>query len=230
MCGQLFTPGDPHLQEWSIRESQRVNDSARCINGGIGADHELHAETPPDKEPLVLVTTMETPSFNWSCQLTPLLIKFPRHLQLMMMFFTLEEAFRLDDGIVKFQWFATITCDVIKKLRGSMYVQTSHTLLRSSTSSRSHLRAIMRHGASTHESGSAWKDLFHSCWLPFRSADNECIRQHLASQLEDYRYRAHQNRPPTSRQTHNRQTTKPQTHLIITNQFPANCGCVLGDS
>ena len=50
MCGHQFTPGEPRLQQWANRDSQRAHLHAQRITGGIGRDHELAPKVPADNE------------------------------------------------------------------------------------------------------------------------------------------------------------------------------------
>ena len=77
-----------------------------------------------------------------------------------------EEALRLDDEIMNFQWISTIPWSDIKDLRGSTVVQPL-TRLRCALQQAQHaiLRAILHHGSSSRGSQPAWKVvLLSSSW------------------------------------------------------------------
>ena len=50
MRGQNFTPCEPLLQQWAIRDTQRHYVHAQRITGGIGEDHELYRKVATDSE------------------------------------------------------------------------------------------------------------------------------------------------------------------------------------
>ena len=76
-------------------------------------------------------------------------------------FFGREEALRMDEEIMDFQWFEHVTWDSIKNLRGTTCVQAP-TRFRFALQQAQHaiLRAIIHNN-----SESAWKALVLSSWL-----------------------------------------------------------------
>ena len=77
-----------------------------------------------------------------------------------------EEALRMDEEIMDFQWFEHVTWDSIKDLRGTTYVQPP-TRFRFALQQAQHaiLRAIIHNNPTSLASQSAWKALVLSCWL-----------------------------------------------------------------
>ena len=77
-----------------------------------------------------------------------------------------EEALRMDEEIMDFQWFEHVTWDSIKDLRGTTYVQPP-TRFRFALQQAQHaiLRAIIHNNPTSPASESAWKALVLSSWL-----------------------------------------------------------------
>ena len=77
-----------------------------------------------------------------------------------------EEALRMDEEIMDFQWFEHVTWDSIKDLRGTTYVQPP-TRFRFALQQAQHaiLRAIVHNNPTSPASESAWKALVLSSWL-----------------------------------------------------------------
>ena len=77
-----------------------------------------------------------------------------------------EEALRMDEEIMDFQWFEHVTWDSIKDLRGTTYVQPP-TRFRFALQHAQHaiLRAIIHNNPTSLASESAWKALVLSSWL-----------------------------------------------------------------
>ena len=48
MCGQQFTAGEPRLQQWANRSTQRHYVRAKSVTGGNDQDHELVPKVPGD--------------------------------------------------------------------------------------------------------------------------------------------------------------------------------------
>ena len=77
-----------------------------------------------------------------------------------------EEALRMDEEIMDFQWFEHVTWDSIKDLRGTTYVQPP-TRFKFALQQAQHaiLRAIIHNNPTSSASESAWKALVLSSWL-----------------------------------------------------------------
>ena len=77
-----------------------------------------------------------------------------------------EEALRMDEEIMDFQWFDNISWDSIKDLRGTAYVQPPPRF-KFAQQQAQHviLRAIMHHNPSSLASEPAWKALVLRSWL-----------------------------------------------------------------
>ena len=77
-----------------------------------------------------------------------------------------EEALRMDEEIMDFQWFEHVTWDSIKDFRGATYVQPP-TRFKFALQQAQHaiLRAIIHNNPTSSASESAWKALVLSSWL-----------------------------------------------------------------
>ena len=77
-----------------------------------------------------------------------------------------EEALRMDEEIMNFQWFEHVTWDSIKDLRDTTYVQPP-TRFRFALQQAQHaiLRAIIHNNPTSPASESAWKVLVLSSWV-----------------------------------------------------------------
>ena len=77
-----------------------------------------------------------------------------------------EEALRMDEEIMDFQWFEHVTWDSIKDLRGTTYVQPP-TRFRFALQQAQHaiLQAIIHNNPTSPASESTWKVLVLSSWL-----------------------------------------------------------------
>ena len=77
-----------------------------------------------------------------------------------------EDALRMDEEIMNFQWFEHVTWDCIKDLRGTTYVQPP-TKFKFALQQAQHaiLRAIIRKNPTSPTSESGWKALVLSSWL-----------------------------------------------------------------
>ena len=77
-----------------------------------------------------------------------------------------EEALRMNEEIMNFQWFEHVTWDCIKDLRGTTYVQPP-TRFRFALQQAQHaiLRAVIHNNPTSLASDTAWKALVLSSWL-----------------------------------------------------------------
>ena len=87
-----------------------------------------------------------------------------------------EEALRMDEEIMDFQWFEHVTWDCIKDLRGTTYVQPP-TRFKFALQQAQHaiLRAIIHNNPTSSASESAWKALVLSSWLLLGTTCSQCI-------------------------------------------------------
>ena len=89
-----------------------------------------------------------------------------RRLTMSETIFGREEALRMDEEIMKFQWFEHVTWDCIKDLRGTTYVQLpTRFRFALKQAQRAILRAIIHNNPTSLASESAWKALVLSSWL-----------------------------------------------------------------
>ena len=97
-----------------------------------------------------------------------------------------EDALRMDEEIMDFQWFDQVSWDSIKDLRGTTYVQPP-TRFKFALQQAQHaiLRAITHNSPSSPASESAWKALILSSWLLLgRPAVNASGAHFLDARLE----------------------------------------------
>ena len=96
-----------------------------------------------------------------------------------------EEALRVDEEIMDFQWFVTVTWDSIKDLRGTTYVQPLPRIkFALQQAQHAILRAIMHHNPSSLTSKPAWKVLEVSSWLIFGRPAVNASESNCAPYLE----------------------------------------------
>ena len=174
MCGIRFTHGEARLQQWGNRETNHRYVHAHCVNGGLGHDHELHPKLADDQEAVDAVTRQrdtitrkaadtEVPlPFAQDPDQAPTAAPPDDERDL----FGREEALRMDEEIMDFQWFEHVTWDSIKDLRGTTYVQPP-TRFRFALQQAQDtiLRAIIHNNPTSLASESAWKALVLSSWL-----------------------------------------------------------------
>ena len=112
-----------------------------------------------------------------------------RHLMMSETFFGREEALRMDEEIMDFQWFEHVTWDSIKDLRGTTYVQPP-TRFRFALQQAQHaiLRAVIHNNPTSPASEPAWKALVLSSWLllgrPAVNASESNCAHYLDARLE----------------------------------------------
>ena len=171
MCGTRFTHGEARLQQWCNRET---NVHAHCVNGVSGHDHELHPKLADDQEALDAVTRQRDTIIKTAAD-TEVLLPFAQDLDQASTaappdderdLLGREEALRMYEEIMDFQWFEHVTWDSIKDLRGTTYVQPP-TRFRFVLQQAQHaiLRAIIHKNPTSLASESAWKALVFSSWL-----------------------------------------------------------------
>ena len=134
LCGIGFTHGEARLQQWGNRETNHHYVHAHCVNGGLSHDHELFPKQATDQDAVDAVTrrrdTITRPAAD-----TEVLLSYAQDSDQASTaappdderdLFGREEALRMDEEIMNFQWFDHVTWDSIKDLRGTTYVQPTH--------------------------------------------------------------------------------------------------------
>ena len=174
LCGIRFTHGEPRLQQWGNRETNHHYVHAHCVNGGLGHDHELFPKQATDQDAVDAVTRQRDTITRTAAD-TEVLLPFAQDPDQASTaappdderdLFGREEALRMDEEIMNFQWFEHVTWDSIKDLRGTTYVQPP-TRFRFALQQAQHaiLRAIIHNNPTSPASESAWKALVLSSWL-----------------------------------------------------------------
>ena len=174
LCGMRFTHGEARLQQWGNRQTNHHYVHAHCVNGGLGHDHELFPKQATDRDAVDAVTRQRDTITRTAAD-TEVLLTFAQDLDQASTaspsdderdLFGREEALRMDEEIMNFQWFEHVTWDSVKDLRGTTYVQ-SPTSLRFALQQAQHaiLRAIIHNNPTSPASESAWKVLVLSSWL-----------------------------------------------------------------
>ena len=174
MCGTRFTHGEARLQQWSNRQTNNHYVHAHCVNGGLGHDHELHPKVADDQEAVDAVTRQRDTNTRTAAD-TEVPLPFAQDPDQASTvappdderdLLGREEALRMDEEIMNFQWFEHVTWDSIKDLRGTTYVQPPMRF-RFALQQAQHaiLRAIVHNNPTSPASESAWKALVLSSWL-----------------------------------------------------------------
>ena len=173
MCGIRFTHGEARLQQWGNRQTNNHYVHAHCVDGGLGHDHELHSKVADDQEAVDAVTRQRDTITRTAAD-TEVLLPFAQDRDQASTaappdderdLFGREEALRMDEEIMDFQWF-DVTWDSIEDLRGTTYVKPP-TRFRFALQQAQHaiLRAIIHNNPTSLASESAWKALVLSSWL-----------------------------------------------------------------
>ena len=170
---------------------------AHCVNGGLGHDHELHPKVADDQEAVDAVTRQRDTITRTAAD-TVVLLPFAQDPDQASTaappdderdLFGREEALRVDEEIMDFQWFEHVTWDSIKDLRGTTYVQPP-TRFKFALQQAQHaiLRAIIHNNRNSPASESAWKALVLSSWLllgrPAVNASESNCAHYLDARLE----------------------------------------------
>ena len=174
LCGIRFTQGEARLQQWGSRETNHHYVHAHCVNGGLGHDHELFPKQATDQDAVDAVTRQRDTITRTAAD-TEVLLPFAQDPDQASTaappdderdLFGREEALRMDEEIMDFQWFEHVTWDSIKDLRGTTYVQPP-TRFKFALQQAQHaiLRAIIHNNPTSSASESAWKALVLSSWL-----------------------------------------------------------------
>ena len=134
LCGTRFTQGEARLQQWGNRETNHHYVHAHCVNGLLGHDHELFPKQATDQDAVDAVTRQRDTITRTAAD-TEVLLPFaqdPYQASTVAPpdderdLFGREDALRMDEEIMNFQWFEHVTSDSIKDLRGTTCVPTSH--------------------------------------------------------------------------------------------------------
>ena len=174
LCGTRFTQSEARLQQWTSRETNHHYVHAHCVNGGLGHFHELFPKQATDQDAVDAVTRQRGTITRTAAD-TEVLLPFAQDPDQASTaappdderdFFGREEALRMDEEIMDFQWFEQVTWDSIKDLRGTTYVQPP-TRFKFALQQAQHaiLRAIIHNNPTSSASESAWKALVLSSWL-----------------------------------------------------------------
>ena len=195
-CSKQFTRGEPRLQQWGCRDTQRAYVHALCITGGLKTDHELVPKIPTDTEARDSVIRLRDSVLSAAAAAEVVLPIYDPHGDNSTeapddddRLFDREEALRHDDAIMDFHWFNTIPWSDIKDLRGTTYVQPP-TRFRCAIQQAQHatLRAIIHHDPSSPNSEPAWKVLILSSWLllgrPAENASDANCASYLETRLD----------------------------------------------
>ena len=171
LCGKRFTHGEARLQQWGNRQTNHHCVHAHCVNGGLGHDHELFPKQATDQDAVDAVTRQRDTITRTAAD-TEVLLPFAQDPDQASTaappdderdLFGREEALRMDEEIMDFQWFEHVTWDSIKDLRGTTYVQPP-TRFRFALQQAQH--AILHNNPTSPASESAWKALVLGSW-PF---------------------------------------------------------------
>ena len=174
LCGIRFTHGEARLQQWGSRDTTNHYVHAHCINGGLQHDHELFPKQAADQDAVDAVTRQRDTITRTAAE-TEVLLPFAQDAEQASTaappddepdLFGREDALRMDEVIMDFQWFDQVSWDSIKDLRGTTYVQPP-TRFKVALQQAQHaiLRAITHNSPSSPASESAWKALILSSWL-----------------------------------------------------------------
>ena len=197
LCGIRFTHGEARLQQWCSRDTTNHYVHAHCMNGGLQHDHELFPKQAADQDAVDAVTRQRDTITRTAAD-TEVLLVFAQDAEQASTaappddepdLFGREDALRMDEVIMDFQWFDQVSWDSIKDLRGTTYVQPP-TRFKFALQQAQHaiLRAITHNSPSSPASESAWKALILSSWLllgrPAVNASESNCAHYLDARLE----------------------------------------------
>ena len=167
MCGTRFAHGEARLQQWDNRETNHHYVYAHCV-WGLGHDHELLRKLAADQETVDAITH-QGDTITRTAADTGVPLPFAHDPDQASTYvppdderdlFGREEALRMDDEIMDFQWFEHVTWDSIKDLWGPTYVQPpTRSKFALQQAQHAILRAIIHKNPSSLASESAWKAL-----------------------------------------------------------------------
>ena len=174
VCAEYDSPTARHDSSNGVIAKPTITTHMHTVNGGLGHDNELHPKLADDQEAVDAVTRQRDTITRTAAD-TEVLLPFAQDPDQASTvappdderdLFGREEALRMDEEIVDFQWFERVTWDSIKDLRGTTYVQ--HPMrFRFALQQALHaiLRAIIHNNPTSLPSESAWKALVLSSWL-----------------------------------------------------------------
>ena len=174
MCGIQFSHDGAGLEQWGNRQTDRHYVHAHCVNGCLGHDHELFPKQATYQDAVDAVTRQRDTITRTAAD-TQVLLPFAQDPDQASTaappddeqdLFGREEALRMDEEIMNFQWSHNATWDSVKDFRGMTYVQPP-TRFKFALQQAQHaiLRAIIHNNPSSLASESAWKALVLSGWL-----------------------------------------------------------------
>ena len=174
LCGISIHIGEARLQQWATVIPIITMYIAHCVNGGLGHDHELHPKKAADQDAVDAVTRQRDTITRTAAD-TEVLLPFAQDAEQASTaappddepnLFGREDALRMDEVNMDFQWFDQVSWDRIKDLRGTTYVQPP-TKFKFALQQAQHaiLRAITHNSPSSPASEPAWKALILSSWL-----------------------------------------------------------------
>ena len=193
MYGTRFTHGEARLQQCGNRDTNHHCVHTHCVNGGLGHDHELHPKQAGDQE-AVDAAARQRETITRTAADTEVLLPFAQDPDQAFPddeqdLFGREEALRMDEEIMNFQWFDNVTWDSIKDLRGTTYVQPPPRFKCALQQAQNALlRAIIHNNPSSLASEPAWKALVLSSRLllgrpAVNASENNCAH-YLDARLE----------------------------------------------
>ena len=130
ICSKQFTPGEPRLQQWSNRDTQLAYVHAECMKGGLKTSHEFVPKNPKDTDAKEAVLCLRNSVLHAATEAGVVLPIYDPNEDNSRVgpddedrTFDREEDLRLDDAIMDFNWFSSVSWTDIKDLRGTTYVQ-----------------------------------------------------------------------------------------------------------
>ena len=117
MCNRQFAHGEPRLQQLGNRDSQRADYvHATCVHGGGGHFHELLPKHPTDQDSVERVVQIRKSIIQAASDsdiLLPIIASSDASTEAPPddepVTFGREEALRLGEDVVNFQWFDTVS-------------------------------------------------------------------------------------------------------------------------
>ena len=118
-CGIRFTHGEARLQQWGSRDTTNHYVHAHCINGGLQHDHELFPKQAADQDAVDAVTRQRDTITRTAAD-TEVLLPFAQDAEQASTaappddepdLFGREDALRMDEVIMDFQWFDQVSWD-----------------------------------------------------------------------------------------------------------------------
>ena len=164
-----------HVSSNGVIAKPTITTYMHTVSMGVsGHDHELFPKQTADQD-AVNAVTRQRDTITRTAADTEVLLPYAQDSDQASTaappdderdLFGREEALRMNEEIMNFQWFEHVTWDTIKDLRGTTYVQPP-TRFRFAWQQAQHaiLRAIIHNNPTSLASESAWKALVLSSWL-----------------------------------------------------------------